>query len=218
MRQRLAILLVSASAVLCAMVTPAAARRRGMPRPYLVTDSGGRYYARCIPGRLGKPGSTRIFRVGSVKDELVDEYQWFARSRHHRLYLLTVGFDRRTGKPRVAVFRPHDVRNALGPDKQVEFSIYLAGKLVRSYTTKDLTQLGAKVVTNAGHGRTPKGDYAAYKFNGYDGYLQEKSPNGCFSFTIGGKIILIDIATGNVLKSQYPNYTEKAQGSSTKAR
>ena len=56
-----------------------------------------------------------------------------------------------------------------------------------------------------GVGRTPKGDYAAYTFNGYDGYHGgKKHPFGCFSFTIGGKIILIDTAMGKIIKNPYP--------------
>lgn len=201
---------------LCAVATPAVPRRGMRPFAYLATDSSGRYYARCTPGA---PGTTRIFRVRSSKDELVDEYRWYERSRHpNRLHLLDVGYDAGRDKATIAVFRPHNERDPRGPDKQAEFSIYLAGKLVRSYTTKELKDLGAKVETNAGRGRVPKGDYADYRFNGYDVYHVDKHPCGCFSWTIGGKIVLVDIATGKLLKNPYPRATGKPRGSPAKER
>ena len=198
--------------VLCATATTAAARP-APPFPYLVTDSTGQYYARCTPGM---PGTTGIFRVHPDKDELIDEYPWHERSHPNQLYLLAVGFDTGRNKPVVAVFRPHNQRDAGGLDKQPEFSIYLAGKLVNSYTTKDLKELGAEVETDTGGGRRPRGDYAVYRFNGYDGYRREKYPYGCFSFTVGDNLVLVDIATGNVIKNPYPQSSEEKRESSNR--
>ena len=117
----------------------------------------------------------------------------------------------------IAVFRPHNRRDAGGPDKQVEFSIYLAGKLVSSYTTKDLKELGAEVKTSRGGRMQDGGDYAVYRFSGYDGYQPAKHPYGCLCFTIGGNIVLVDIATGNVvLKEPYPQSSKEKRESSNK--
>jgi len=136
---------------------------------------------------------------------LLEEHAWFERStRPSRLFLLSVGWDRRKQKPLMAIFRPHRARSPSGPDKQVEFSIYLGGKLIRSYTTKTLKGLGAEVVTDAGHHHRPKGDYAVYTFQGYDGYLQGKTKYGCLAFKLGKKTVLIDISTGDVIRNPYP--------------
>ncbi len=174
-------------------------RRSAPPDPYLVTDGSGRYYARCAPGTVNPPGTTTIYRVDLGGDKVIDRYLWFERFHYPgRLYVQSVGFDPKRGTPIIALLRMHNSRNAESRDEQVELSIYLAGKLVQHVTTKQLDDLGAEVKAYQG-GRIADGDYAVYRFNGYDASKRQEHPYGCFSFMIGGNIVLIDIAKGDIV-------------------
>jgi hypothetical protein len=145
----------------------------------------GVFYARCVPAADGKgPGSTNIFRVRAEKDELVDSYDWYAQGG------VVLGWSPIEGK--VAVMRVHRGERDAGKPAagQAEVSFYLGGKLLKSYTTRELVELGAEEsMTRQGHG-------ANYKVVG----CEQVPGTNRYLFVIegkGGRRISIDIITGN---------------------
>ncbi len=95
----------------------------------------GRFYARCIPaGAEGGKGSTKIFRVESAKDVLVDSYDFYPP---HGIWL---GWSPIAGK--VAVMT-RLLEQDPDPKKQVELSFFLGGKKLASYTSDELFNMGA---------------------------------------------------------------------------
>lgn len=177
-------------------------RSTAPPAAHLVTDSSGRYYARCIPEAIDKLGTTTIYQVESEGDKVIDRYHWFERFRYPgQLFIQQVGYDPNRATPIIAILRMHNDRNAESREKQVELSLYLQGKCIESFTTKQLQDLGADVKTYTGE-RIADGDYAVYKFNGFDASNMKDHIYGCFSITIGDKIFLIDIAKGDVVQNQ----------------
>jgi hypothetical protein len=141
------------ASLLCAVVLGLAASASGFSRtrdahPYVQSGPDGVFYARCVPSADGKgPGSTKIFRVRADKDELVDSYDWYARDG------VVLGWSPLAGK--VAVMRLQ--RGERDPGKpatgQAEFSFYLGGKLLKSYTTQELLEMGAEASVLPAGGR-----------------------------------------------------------------
>lgn len=173
--------------------------------PYIVVDANGlgEIYAR------SSAAGTRIYRVGEDRDELIDRYDWYCGRFPNKLYLISMGWTK--GRPNIAVYRPNNLRYAgADPKKQVEFDLYLNGKHVRQFTTQQLVDLGAalnKSSENEIRGRYPANvTYADFTFTGYDGWnAGVRGGFGCYSLKMSsGRILLIDLATAEVIKDPYP--------------
>jgi hypothetical protein len=110
--------------------------------PYVVVLEGqSPFYARCIPDESkGSKGTTQVLRVRREGDEAITTYAWY--NKHG----LVMGWSPKAGE--VAVMRIKQ-DEGLAIEKQTEFSFYLGGQLLRSYTTADLVKLGAKVERDA---------------------------------------------------------------------
>ena len=106
-------------------------------RPYVKADVFG-YYSRCIPKvKRGDKGFTQILKVRPGGDELIDKYSWY---NHEGVVL---GWSKHVQK--IAVLRVRQdswVRKRI--TERVELGFYLGRKFLRSYTTEDLLNLGAK--------------------------------------------------------------------------
>jgi len=106
-------------------------------RAYVQSGPDGVFYARCVPAdATGDQGVTTIYRVEAKKDVEVDRYDWFSRQG------LVLGWSPIAGQ--VAVLRKGAPKSE-DPEKQVEFSFYLGGKLLKAWTTQELVDLGARV-------------------------------------------------------------------------
>ena len=105
--------------------------------PYVQSGPDGVFYARCIPHETtGSAGFTDIYKVQKDHDQLVDHYDWFTK------HGVVLGWSPIAGKVAVMAIRKDA---PVPPDRQIEFSFYLGGKLLKSWTTADLNRLGAKV-------------------------------------------------------------------------
>jgi len=135
---------VFAIVAVAAIVGQASATKPVANRAYIQSGPDGVSYARCLPDAdKGSAGTTKVYKVGRDKDELVDTYDWYT-SRG-----VTLGWSPIAGK--IAVM-------ALGgktPDgsAQVELSFYLGGKMLASYTAEDLRALGVEVERRADPGQ-----------------------------------------------------------------
>lgn len=113
----------------------AQAYSRGGNRPYVQSMEGGAFYAKCVPDeKEGSKGETKIYRVGKEQDELVDTYNWYSREG------VVLAWSPIAGK--VAVMA---LREEAEDRKQVEFSFYLGGRLLHSYTLEDLAKMGVQI-------------------------------------------------------------------------
>ena len=114
-----------------------AASKSAGNRAYVQSGPDGVFYARCVPAdATGDQGVTTIYRVEAKKDVEVDRYDWFSRQG------LVLGWSPIAGQ--VAVLRKGAPKSE-DPEKQVEFSFYLGGKLLKAWTTQELVDLGARV-------------------------------------------------------------------------
>ena len=131
--KRLAV--VVAVVVVTACLAGQAAAKARSNYPYVQSGPDGAFYARCIPaGPDGTEGTTVIYRVQKGADQVVDAYDWYSKKG------VVLGWSPIAGK--VAVMSLSG-KAASEPDKQVELSFYLGGKLLASYTAKDLADWGA---------------------------------------------------------------------------
>gem|GEM_PF-5590810 len=154
--------------------------------PYVHSDLDGRFYARCIPaGDSGDKGTTTIFRVRRTDDERFDTYDWYNRNG------VVLGWSPIAGK--VAVWRLRQEDDSLIPvANRIEFSFYLGGKLLKSFTTQDLLDRGAKVQEKTSSANRIGMDYRALG-------CQQVPWTNDYYFGIeltNGKKIRFDILTG----------------------
>lgn len=149
--------------------------------PYVQSmDGPSVFYARCIPDENeGNKGTTTIYRVRKEADEKIDTYNWYSPEG------LVMGWSPIAGKVAVMSLR----EKAPTREKQIEFSFYLGGKLLHSYTTKDLENMGIKI------GPSWEGERARIKVLGC---IQVPNTND-YDFVIetsDGKKLAFNILTG----------------------
>lgn len=108
-------------------------------RSYVQSGLTGRFYIRAIPAEAkGDKGTTFLYLVKDETDEIVDKYNWFARRG------VVMGWSPIAGKVAILKIGGLISRNF---EKQVEFSIYLGGKHLKTYTTNHLIKMGAEVTS-----------------------------------------------------------------------
>ncbi len=154
-------------------------------RPYVQSGPDGVFYARCIPqDTAGTAGFTDIYLVKRDPDELVDHYDWY--SKHG----VVLGWSPIAGK--VAVLARHK-DTPTSPDKQVELTFHLGGKLLKTWTTADLVRLGAEVGLSDRDGGGKRAEFQVVGCEQIPGTNQ-------YVFTIQlvkGKKLSFDILTGD---------------------
>ncbi len=106
--------------------------------PYIQSGLDGFYYVRSIPeDNWIQKGYTEVYKVGKETDELIDTYNWYSRGQ------LFLGWSPKIGK--VAVISLEDKENPMQEElkpKKYRLSFYLGGKHLRTYTSKDLSEMG----------------------------------------------------------------------------
>lgn len=158
---------------------PARASKTVTNFAYVQSMEMGVVYARCVPEETeGTKGTTKIYRVGKDRDELMDSYNWYSKNA------VVLAWSPIEGK--VAVMALGGAPTSKG-DGQTELSFYLGGKFLNSYTSQDLKAWGADVWQRGGRS-------AIFKVLG-----QEQIPGTndyVFSIEIKGKKFSFDILTG----------------------
>jgi len=169
------------------LASGSSAAKAAANRPYVECLKGGAFYARCIPsGKFDSAGVTDIYRVGMEKDERIAHYEWYSRDG------LVLGWSPIAGE--VAVMA-HRSEPAESPDKQIELSFYLGGKLLRSWSTTDLQKLGATVDWVRAEKPMVRG--AEFQLGGWEQI--DNSNEYVFSVQFsGGKKVSFDVLTGEV--------------------
>jgi hypothetical protein len=112
---------------------------------------------------------------------LVDRYDWYTK------HGVVLGWSPIAGKVALLAIRKDE---PIASDKQVEISIYLGGKLLKSWTTAEFQGLGAKVERSV-YG----GDRAVFTVAGCE---QIRGTNEyIFVVGFGDKKVSFDILTGS---------------------
>jgi len=118
------------------IAAPSFAMKRATNMPMVISGLDGRFYVRCVPTKEdGGAGSTKVYRVESSKDVLLDSYDFYPQ---HGIW---IGWSPKAGK--VALLT-RLVEQNVDPNKQVELTFYLGGKKLNSYTTAQLLKMGAQ--------------------------------------------------------------------------
>ncbi len=177
------------------ILSGSAAAKSGGNAPYVATfESQSPFYARCIPDQdSGSQGTTQIFQVRKEGDEIITTFPWY--NRHG----LSMGWSPIAGK--VAVMRIRQ-EEGLAPEKQIEFSFYLEDKLLHSYTTADLIQLGAKATLIRTAGVKGFGNPPQRALYQVEGCHQVAGTNDYyFKVRLGDKeTLLFDVLSGNLCR------------------
>ncbi|HEY5893199.1 MAG TPA: hypothetical protein VIT91_08215 [Chthoniobacterales bacterium] len=151
-------------------------------RPYMQSGPDGVFYARCIPEtNKGPVGVTEVYIVRKEGDQLVDRYDWYTK------HGVVLGWSPIAGKVALLAIRKDE---PVALDKQVEISIYLGGKLLKSWTTAEFQSLGAKVE------RSHYGGERAV-FTVADCEQIPGTNEYAFVINLGDKKVSFDILTGN---------------------
>lgn len=158
-------------------------------RPYVVTASNGRLYARCVPAKdEGTEGTTKIYLVGKDKDELVASFGWYASKQGH----CGIWFAWNAEAGKIALMRIHDEAEPL-TDGRVEFSFYLGEKLLQSFTARHLIALGCEPKDRVDTlGRRA---ILGYAVAGY-GFSAGEKPS--WAIVIGKRVVRFDPLTGDM--------------------
>lgn len=168
--------------LLLILALPALAGKPATHRAFVTAGPDGVFYARSVPSNsVGDKGSTEVFRVEKNGDQALDRYEWYNASGLILAWSPIAGkvaimrMNRETGKP---------------PELQTEFSFYMGGKLLRSYTTAQVLALGAELIADY-----PRGTKRA----GYRILGAEQIPltnTYVYSVLVKDKKVMFDILTG----------------------
>ncbi|MEM7601690.1 MAG: hypothetical protein AAF357_09770 [Verrucomicrobiota bacterium] len=114
----------------------------GENRPRVHSFSSGAYYVRTTPkDNYGEEGFTQVFKVGKVKDELIDEYPVFMRGE------LFLEWSPIRGKWCLVHVEPVRITDEsefskIGLISRLRF--FMGGKELRTYSSDDLEELGLR--------------------------------------------------------------------------
>lgn len=128
---------------------------KGENYPTVQSAFNGKYYVRSVPAEaFGEKGTTKIFKVKSDADEILDEYPLFMRGE------LLLGWSPSKGKWCLVHIEPERITSKndfrkLGKRSRMNF--YMGGKKLRSYTGEELEKMGLKRHVVMSHGNS--GDF-----------------------------------------------------------
>jgi hypothetical protein len=164
------------------MVSPALAWKPVANRAYVTAGPDGVLFARSIPSQAsGDAGVTEIFQVKTEGDQKLDRYEWYNADG------LILGWSPIAGKVGVMRLRQETGKE---PNKQIEFSFYIGGNHLKSYTTTDLLKLGADLIADYPRG-TKRAGYTVVGIEQIPG-----SNDYVYSVLIKDKKVQFDILTG----------------------
>lgn len=151
-------------------------------RPVVRSSEYGIVYAKSIPDEdYGQKGKTYLYYVGSEKDELICEYNWFA----NEIYIGGSGetFVVRFG-PWHRGYEPQDTHLAIG--------IYNGSRVVREYSTTDLIKMGSGISNSVSHYQV-FGKRLGFRWISGDIFVFEVEGT-C------GKVFSFDLQTGSLIE------------------
>jgi hypothetical protein len=164
------------------MASPALAWKPVANRGYVTAGPDGVLYARSIPSQAsGDAGVTEIFQVKTEGDQKLDRYEWYNAAG------LILAWSPIAGKVGIMRLKQDTGKE---PNEQIEFSFYIGGKHLRSYTTADLLRFGADLIADY-----PRGTKRA----GYTVVGAEQIPRSndyVYSILIKDKKVQFDVLTG----------------------
>lgn len=149
---------------------------------YVQSGPDGVFYARCVPDEAeGTRGTTKVYRVGKQRDDLVDGYDWYVRPG------VVLGWSPIAGKVAIMALGGPP---APGSDTPPELSFHLGGERLASYTAVDLKEWGAEIMRRNSSGE----ERADFKVVGCE---QVPGTNDYrFVIEIKGNPLSFDILTG----------------------
>ncbi|MEN6451468.1 MAG: hypothetical protein ABFC96_13325 [Thermoguttaceae bacterium] len=127
-------------------------------------------------------GMTRVYRTGSIKDELLCEYPWYAR----RLWLF---FD---GNELTLVRLGAWHRAGTAPEREIEIGFYRNGRTLKEFTAADIAVSKKNFVQSASH----------YQITSRaTGIVQGRNANYFEIHTTDGRNLRFDLSNGRLLES-----------------
>ena len=136
--------LLSLALLACPLASPAWASKPVANRTYVQSGPDGVFYARCIPSAdTGGEGSTDIYQVFKDGDKRIDHYEWYAQEG------VFLGWSPIAGKIGIMALNQETRKPE---DQQVEFSFYLGGTHLKTWTTAALKALGTELAISSGRG------------------------------------------------------------------
>lgn len=178
-------------ALLFGLLSSASAGGRANNAPYVHSLSGwGVYYARCIPTEpQGTKGTTTIYAVGKETDKKIDSYDWYSPNG------VVLAWSPSTGKIAVVSMR----EGLASIDEGIEFSFYLGGQHLRSYTAKELKALGVQTLfTSNGQRMDARVVEVQQRPVGTNDYAFVVEINNAFPDKKQGRKLYFDIVTGEL--------------------
>lgn len=164
------------------VASPALAWKPVANRAYVTAGPDGVLYARSTPQEAsGDVGVTEVFQVKTEGDEKLDRYEWYNADG------LVLAWSPIAGKVGVMRLKQNTGKE---PNDQIEFSFYIGGKHLRSYTTAELLKFGADLIADY-----PRGNKRA----GYTVVGSEQIPGSnhyVYAILIKDKKLQFDILTG----------------------
>jgi len=163
---------------------PCFADKEAPSQAVLFSDSTGLYYVKSVPQsrRDQYSGTTRVYRTGSTKDKLLNEYNWYARS----LWLYSDGNDL------ILVRLGPWHRGGSDPKKELEIGFYKNGSVIKEYTALDIALKEENFIKSVGH------YYITSRIKGI--VVGEES--NCFEIgTIDGRDLRFNMSDGGMLKT-----------------
>ena len=160
------------------------------------TSYRGDHYAKCIPGNdRGTTGRTLIYKVGRERDQLEDTYDWYCGSvypvsTHDGTYVIRFAGGFRGSEPR---------------DEDLAVAFYARGKMIRSYSARDLANGPGSVTTSVSHYQWCR------QVVGVGWLTSEKAKVLKFGFTVetvDRRQLCFDLKTGELLEGWRPERLE----------
>jgi hypothetical protein len=177
--------------------------------PHVSAGPGGRCYAKSVPkdyydlDDARQAGHTRIYRVETGGDTLLDAYDWFSQT----IFLLCdVGPQRETAAVRLGPWqRGHDPK----PD-HLAIAFYLGGQLRKAYSTLDIAG------PERASGSSPWHENVSASVSHYTVFVEPlrmvrlvTEANGVFqeswtieATTVDGRVLAFDIPSGDIISEQ----------------
>lgn len=169
---------------ICIASSPCLADKEIPSQAVLFSNSNGHYYVRSVPKSSEDQysGKTKVYRTGAEKDELLCEYDWYAR----QLWLF------HDGKELILVRIGPWHRANSDPKKELEVGFYKNGKVLKEYTALDIAIKKENFIQSASH-------YSI--INKPRGIVIGETANYFEIHTFDGRNICFNLSDGSIIKN-----------------
>lgn len=166
---------------------PCLADKEAPSQAVLFSNDTGFYYVKSVPKSREDQysGKTRVYRTESEKDELLCEYNWYAR----QLWLFSDGNDL------ILVRLGPWHRSGSDPKKELEVGFYKNGKVIKEYTALDIAIKEENFIQSASH-------YSI--MNKPRGIIIGETANYFEIHTFDGRNICFNLSDGSIMKDAKP--------------